>query len=265
MVKRNKKNKIDDLISDIEGSLGSGISPVIDSSGVSTDVVVSDSKALSAAEEAVAVETSVDAATGDSASLEGDSIVGNPDDSTDSDVLAIDEAPQDGDDDYLNIPAPEPVVEAKPLTGKDYFDDDVDFIENNDVVITDENIISMFKQEDNVVSVEVINLFNDNDKLRNRLQLLNEPPILEIKSSDGKVAHFVLSRQFNESLLLKLRNVSRAYAGMTTVTAHGDVVGERRSFRQRVGDFLKWADAHRAKVVISALIIILVACGLIFL
>lgn len=135
----------------------------------------------------------------------------------------------------------------------DYLDDDEQFLAGDDVVVSESDALSLFKQTDNVVSYEVLNFYDDNGKPRNRLSLRNDPPILHISSSDGQSADFVLTKNFTSGTARMLRDVERAYVGMSPKKS----ADEKKTFRSRVDDVKSWAKANKAKAIMLGVLAVL--------
>lgn len=96
-----------------------------------------------------------------------------------------------------------------------YLDDDEEFLLGDDSVIADKDVLGLFKQSDNVISYEVLNFYNENGKPRNRMSLRNDPPVLHISSSNGDTADFILTRNFTKNAAYMLKEVDKAYSGIS--------------------------------------------------
>lgn len=87
--------------------------------------------------------------------------------------------------------------------------------DSNDVRIHGNSFINLFRQDENVLSVELENFYkNDEGDIRNQFSLLREPPVLKISSSDGSEASFALTKNFTEDLVNILKNVNSGYYGI---------------------------------------------------
>lgn len=68
------------------------------------------------------------------------------------------------------------------------------------------------------VGVSVIGLVDDSGKLNSPRELESNPPTLVIKSTDGDLAEFKLTRKFNRSIKKYFTAVDNAYYGIDSIT-----------------------------------------------
>ena len=96
----------------------------------------------------------------------------------------------------------------------EYLDDDEAFLAGDDVVLVEKDVLSIFKQSENVVSYELLNYYGDNGKPRSRMSMRNDPPILHISSSDNKTVDFVLTQHFTKHMVQSLKEIDKSYSGI---------------------------------------------------
>jgi len=130
------------------------------------------------------------------------------------------------------------------ITQKDYFDDDEQFLKGDDSVIVEKDVLSLFKQSDNVVSCEILNFYDEKGKPRNRMSLRNDPPVLHISSSDGQSADFVLTQNFTKSIADTLKTVEKSYLGIPSAKKKKVDQEEIHNTFDRV---VNWAKTNKVK------------------
>lgn len=155
--------------------------------------------------------------------------------------------------------------------GRDYFEDDDEFLAGDDIEIHDGDVLSIFQQEEDVVSVEILNLYTPEGNLRNKFALRSDPPILEIKSSDGQVAQFVLTKNFAHGLSGKFEDAYSAYFGVESKSSKARKAkrakktdGSKMTFQDHFNDSLNWVQDNKIKTGIGVLVFLLVIFGLFF-
>lgn len=108
---------------------------------------------------------------------------------------------------------PEPQPSA--AISSDYFDDDEEFLRGDDITVHEGSDLSLFKQDENVVSWEIVNFYKDGMTPRGKMALRNDPPIMKISSSSGDTAEFLVTKDFSKSLGSVLQDVNKAYYGIS--------------------------------------------------
>jgi hypothetical protein len=78
----------------------------------------------------------------------------------------------------------------------------------------EERDFAVFPQGTNMVSWEIVGLYDTDGKQLSPNALKNEPPILRVSSADGNEAEFMLTRDFSTSMYAALDDVRRSHAGM---------------------------------------------------
>lgn len=153
------------------------------------------------------------------------------------------------------------------VSSEDYFDDDEEFLAGDDVEIHDDNVLSIFRQEDNVVSVELMNLYTNDGDLRNKFQLRNDPPVMIIKSSDGQLAQFLLTKNFVNGLNGKFDDVHRAYFGLESKSSRDrkrKLSEGESSGKGFIDNTRDWVIENKFKSVLLLLVLLLVVFGIVF-
>lgn len=142
----------------------------------------------------------------------------------------------------------------------EYFDDDEEFLSGEDRTIHDSDVLSMFQQNDNVVSIELKNLYNNDGKLRNSLVLKDDPAVMEIRSSEGNFAQFVLTKEFAYGLYQKSEQAYKAYYGIEpkSVKERRNKDKEKLTMKDRWHNSLEWMDENKGKSVAFLLLIIVI-------
>lgn len=135
-----------------------------------------------------------------------------------------------------------------------YLDDDEAFLNGDDVILSQKEALSIFQQSENVVSYEILNFFDEKGKARNSFSLRNDPPILHITSSDQQSADFVLTQKFVHTMAELLKNVDRAYMG---VSPKKNSALTQEGVRSRFDSFLIWVKENKIKAGLLSLLIVL--------
>lgn len=205
-------------------------------------------------------------------------------DSSDSDEIvkqdsidSVDETdyyPDDEEDDSnLNLENNENETNVDDLNSKvnDYFNDDEAFLAGDDVELHDGDTLSIFQQDENVVSVEILNLYTPEGNLRSRFALRSDPPLLEIKSNDGQIAQFVLTKNFAHGLLGKFDDAYSAYYGVESKSSRNRKKkkrmlksDEKLTFKDHVVDGMNWVQDNKFKSAIGIIVVLLILFGLFF-
>lgn len=145
-------------------------------------------------------------------------------------------------------------IENDEITTDSYLDDDEEFLLGDDSVIADKDVLGLFKQSDNVVSYEILNFYNENGKPRNRMSLRNDPPILHISSSNGDTADFILTRNFTKNTASMLKEIDKAYSGISSKKNKKIDQEEIQGFFQK---FITWAKENKAKSITLGVLVVL--------
>lgn len=154
---------------------------------------------------------------------------------------------------YTEEPA---VLEEEETKSKDDFlDDDEAFLAGEDVILSQSDVLKIFQQSENLVSYEVMNFLNDKGKPRTKMSLLNDPPILHITSSDQQSADFVLSKDFTRTMIRTLKDVDRAYMGISPKEDKKPLSQE--GIRERFDNILQWMKDNKLKAGVLAILIVL--------
>lgn len=187
--------------------------------------------------------------------------------STDKVVSSRSETAPDGSTDTKRTyehPVNEEIGELEPQmssgTSDNYFDDDEEFLRGDDLVVHENSDIALFKQEDNVVSWEIVNFYKDDSTPRGKLALRNDPPIMKISSSSGDTAEFLVTKEFSKSLGKILEDVNRAYYGIAPTKKSEKLSQEvvKNKFRS-LG---QWIWDHKLKSAVAVVVTALLAIAL---
>lgn len=150
------------------------------------------------------------------------------------------------------------MTEENLTKNKDYFDDDEYFI-NDDALVLEENEVSIIKQDENYISVELNNFYKDDGKsARNKFGLKNDPPILSISSSDGDQVDFLVTENLANVLAKDFKNISRAYAGISV-----DSKKEKKSFKENWDSVVQWMRDNKIKTILIAFVLLLIVYGMV--
>lgn len=142
----------------------------------------------------------------------------------------------------------------------DYFEDDEEFLRGDDLVVHENADIALFKQDENVVSWEIVNFYKDGDDPRGKLSLRNDPPIMKISSSSGDTAEFLVTKEFARSLGAILQDVNKAYYGISpsrksTPISQAEIKNKFRAFGQ-------WMLDHKVKAAVAVVVAALLVTAL---
>ena len=136
-----------------------------------------------------------------------------------------------------------------------FLDDDEAFLAGEDTVLSQSDVLNIFQQSKNLVSYEVMNFLNEKGKPRSKMSLLNDPPILHIASSDQQSADFVLSKEFTRNMVNTLKDVDRAYLGISPKKEKKPLTQE--GIRERFDTVLQWMKDNKVKSGLLVLLIVL--------
>jgi hypothetical protein len=142
-----------------------------------------------------------------------------------------------------------------------YFDDDELFLAGDDKVVHEDDVMALFKQTDRAVMVQVLNFRTPNGDVRKPIFMKNDPPILEVTSSQGDKVELILTKELSQHLAKQLEDVRRAYFGIapknkTTLT--------QESIKDKINDFVTWMKAHKIKTIVGVLAVVMIISGLFF-
>lgn len=134
---------------------------------------------------------------------------------------------------------------------QDYFSDDEAFLAGDDKVVHTDTDLSLFKQNDGVVSWEIVNFYKDNGRPRSKFSLRNDPPLMIISSSSGVSAEFILTHNFAKSMAKSLEDVNRGYYGMGPASEKKD----SSSFQTKIADVKEWILENKVKSAATAIVL----------
>ena len=129
-------------------------------------------------------------------------VVQDEDQSSTAEIPAVDSVAEQGDS-----------SSARFISDDEYFADDEQMLAGDDLILHDKGDLSVIEQLDGVVSWQIHGIYDKKGALKSRRAVRVDPPILEITSSDGQSAQFVLTEYAAASLLDALNDVKKSYSG----------------------------------------------------
>lgn len=142
----------------------------------------------------------------------------------------------------------------------EYFNDDEEFLRGDDKIVHENFDIALFKQDENVVSWEIVNFYKDGLHPRGKTALRNDPPIMKISSSSGDTAEFLVTKEFSRSLGSVLQDVNRAYYGISPKKN-----SERLSqevVKNKFSSVSQWMKDHKVKTAVAVVVLALLVTAL---
>lgn len=141
-----------------------------------------------------------------------------------------------------------------------YFDDDEEFLMGDDKPIHENFDLSLFKQNENVISWEIVNFYKDGQTPRGKTALRSDPPIMKISSSSGDTAEFLVTKEFARSLSEILQDVNRAYYGISPKKNSKAVTQE--GIKEKFQSLGQWMLDHKFKTAVAVVVVALLALAL---
>lgn len=136
-----------------------------------------------------------------------------------------------------------------------YFDDD-EFLAGDDQTLRSEDDLKIFQQMENVVSWKVANFYKDNGKPRKRISLRNDPPILQISSSDGATAEFFVTNELSASFEKIFGDISKSYRGLD-ITDNSASAFSQEGIKQKLSSMVDWVSVNRFKAIMLSVVFVL--------
>lgn len=164
------------------------------------------------------------------------------------------------DEHYMVTDDAEPEPQSNTAIAADYFDDDEEFLRGDDITVHAESGLALFKQDENVVSWEIVNFYKEGLTPRGKMALRNDPPIMKISSSSGDTAEFLVTKDFSKSLGSILQDVNKAYYGISPKKKTEKItqVGIKNNLRS-VG---QWMLEHKIKTAVAVVVAALLLTAL---
>lgn len=153
---------------------------------------------------------------------------------------------------------PEPQSNSDSSDG--YFDDDEEFLRGDDTLVHESFDIALFKQDENVVSWEIVNFYKDGSTPRGKTALRNDPPIMKISSSSGDTAEFLITKEFSKSLGSILQDVNKAYYGISP--SKKSLPLTQAGIKNRFQNLGRWMLDHKFKTAVAVVVLALLATAL---
>lgn len=142
----------------------------------------------------------------------------------------------------------------------EYFEDDEEFLRGDDLIVHQENDIALFKQDENVVSWEIVNFYKDGNTPRGKMALRNDPPIMKISSSSGDTAEFLVTKEFSKSLGSVLQDVNKAYYGISPSRKSEKITQE--GVKNKIRSLGSWMLDHKVKTAVAVVVAVLLLTAL---
>lgn len=116
-----------------------------------------------------------------------------------------------------------------------------------DFVISEEDDAAVIKQEEGLLTWQILGVYNDEGKTHRGIYLRENPPILLMESSQGEEVSIVLTRDLTRTLSTTFKDLNRAYHG------HRRTRGESRGILD--GDTpVEWFKKHPVRSGVTAVI-----------
>lgn len=142
----------------------------------------------------------------------------------------------------------------------EYFEDDEEFLRGDDLIVHQENDIALFKQDENVVSWEIVNFYKDGNTPRGKMALRNDPPIMKISSSSGDTAEFLVTKEFSKSLGSVLQDLNKAYYGISPSKKSEKLTQE--GVKNKIRSLGSWMLDHKVKTAVAVVVAVLLLTAL---
>lgn len=144
--------------------------------------------------------------------------------------------------------------------------DDEEFLPGDDSIIFEDKNTALIQQLENTVSIKINGLYTNRGNIKNKYVLKTDPPILEINSSEGDGASFVVTPEVARNFERFFGDIHRAYFGLKP--KENVKFFSKKNFKQKFESFKNWAKEHKIKAAFAGIIIIgfisITIIGLIF-
>jgi hypothetical protein len=154
----------------------------------------------------------------------------------------------------------EPEPQPSAAVASDYFDDDEEFLRGDDITVHEESDLALFKQDENVVSWEIVNFYKEGMTPRGKMSLRNDPPIMKISSSSGDTAEFLVTKDFSKSLGSILQDVNKAYYGISPKKKTEKIT--QVGIKNKIRSAGQWMLEHKAKTAVAVVVAALLLTAL---
>jgi hypothetical protein len=141
-----------------------------------------------------------------------------------------------------------------------YFEDDEEFLRGDDLVVHEAADIALFKQDENVVSWEIVNFYKDGNTPRGKMALRNDPPVMKISSSSGDTAEFLVTKEFSKSLGSILQDVNKAYYGVSPSKKSEKIT--QTGVKNKLRSLGQWALDNKLKAAVAVVVAALLVTAL---
>lgn len=177
-----------------------------------------------------------------------------------SDVVDVDDMPSDLEE--LNSEGDDLTAEEDDSTGDGYFDDDEAVLAaGDDEVVHKDDLMAIFKQTDRALLVEVLNFYKPNGETpRSQFMLRNDPPILQVTSSEGEKVQLVLTKELSTYLAKTTEDVRRGFYGIAPKSEKKPLTQE--SIKEWGTNVLHWMGEHKVKTGLLVLLALFLVASL---
>lgn len=131
---------------------------------------------------------------------------------------------------------------------EDFWNDDLEVLAGDDTLMELNKSSALFKQQENVISWSIENLYDEKGKLRRKDSLRKRPPVFSIDDSLGNSVNFVLTKNLSHSLSEEFEAVYRAYFGVSTKKKFGSTEDD---------SIVTWMKNHTFLTVLLAVLFVL--------
>lgn len=136
-----------------------------------------------------------------------------------------------------------------------YFDDDAAVLKYYDEAVHETTEMAIIKQDENIISWEVDNLFDENGQKRSKFALRNDPPVFKISSGAGDEAQFVVTKELARTMGKLFNDIHRAYHGIEPKEVRRERWDDIEHLPKNIGE---WFMRNKVKGTIFILLVILI-------
>jgi len=131
----------------------------------------------------------------------------------------------------------------------EYLDDDLEFLSGDDEQIFLSKDTGIFKQEEGVISWEIVNLYKDNGAPRNKYSLKSQPPLLRVSTNNGESVDFMMTKEFTKTLNTALNDANKAFYGVQPESS-------KKNTKEKINDYKEWVLDNKIKSSVLGLILV---------
>lgn len=134
-------------------------------------------------------------------------------------------------------------------TDSEYLDDDLEFLSGDDEQIFLSKDTGIFKQEEGVISWEIVNLYKDNGSPRNKYSLKSQPPLLRVSTNNGESVDFMMTKEFTKTLNTALNDANKAFYGVQPESS-------KKNTKEKINGYKEWVLDNKIKSSVLGLILV---------